>query len=72
MIKLVNEVFLDNETMAYGRLLIPKPGGRGSRSVHLNTHDMRILAYELLAHAERLDVERLDVERRRKNPKGSN
>ena len=56
MIKLVNDVFLDKETMAYGRLLIPKPGGRGSRALHLDTHDMRILAHELLAHAERIDV----------------
>ena len=62
MIKLVKKVFLESSA-GIASIYIPTPGGRGSRCVHLDTHDMRILAHELLAHAERIDAqaERIDA-----------
>ena len=57
MIQLAEKLYLEPRPISGPvRLYTPIPGGIGSRRIELTTREMRIVAYELLAHAARRDM----------------
>ena len=55
--KLAHRLYLVSEVTGETHLCTPEPGTQGSRRIELDIHELRLVAYELLAHAERMAKE---------------
>ena len=62
--QLIDRLYLVEATWGW-ELRTPKPSGKGFHPISVDPHKMRIIAYELLAHAERIDAHK---DKAAKNP----